>query len=213
MKSNRILILSPHTDDAELGCGGTIVKFLEQKKIIKWVVFSVAEDSLPNESDKLKLKKEFLNVCKALNLPEENYSIYHFPVRNLDKYRQDILEILVKIKKEFNPDLVIGPSQNDYHQDHKVVSNEMIRAFKMNSSILCYELPWNHLQFTATYFEKLEEYHVKKKLEIIKNYETQIKLNRFYFAEDVIKGILITRGAQINTKYAESFDVIRIIGE
>jgi LmbE family N-acetylglucosaminyl deacetylase len=211
MKLNKILVLSPHTDDAELGCGGTIIKFLEEKKQIKWIVFSVAEDSLPNEDDKQKLKKEFLEVCKSLNLNEENYSIYHFPVRNLDKYRQDILEILVKVKREFNPDLVLGPSQNDYHQDHKVVSNEMIRAFKMQSSILCYELPWNHIKFTATYFEILQDRHVELKLKILKNYQTQVNLNRFYFSDDVIKGILMTRGSQINTKYAEAFDVIRII--
>ncbi len=183
MKSERVLILSPHTDDAELGCGGTIIKYLESGKEIKWIVFSIAEDSLPNENDKEKLKKEFLKVVQELNISERDYFIYQFPVRNLNKYRQDILEILVKIKKDYYPDLVIGPSQNDYHQDHQVVSNEMIRAFKMSSSIICFELPWNHINFTATYFEKLDDSHVNKKINLLKNYETQISLNRYYFSE------------------------------
>lgn len=208
---NRILILSPHTDDAELGCGGTIIKLLEQNKEIHWIVFSIAEDSLPLEKDKLKLQKEFISVTKALKLKPENYTIYKYPVRKLSQFRQEILESLIKIKKEFNPDLVIGPSQNDFHQDHQVISNEMIRAFKMNSSILCYELPWNHIKFTSTYFVRLEEKHIEMKLKILNKYKTQINLNRYYFSEEMIKGLAMTRGAQINHKYAESFDVIRIL--
>ncbi len=211
MKQNRILFLSPHTDDVELGCGGTIVKLLEQKKEIHWVVFSVAEDSLPNENDKLKLQKEFISVTEELALKPDNYTIYRYPVRKLNFYRQEILETLIKIKKEFNPELVFGPSQNDFHQDHQVISNEMIRAFKMHCSILCYELPWNHIKFTSTYFVRLEERHIQMKLKILKKYETQIKLNRYYFSDDMIKGLAMTRGAQINHKYAESFDVIRIL--
>lgn len=211
MNKNRILILSPHTDDAELGCGGTITRFLEEGKTIHWIVFSIAEDSLPNEDDKLKLKKEFLEVTKELNLNEKNYTIFRYPVRRLHNYRQEILEILVKFKNEFNPDLVIGPSQNDYHQDHQVISNEMIRAFKMHCSILSYELPWNHINFTSTFFVILDEGHIQKKLNLLKKYQTQFNLNRFYFSEDMIKGLALARGAQINQKYAESFDVIRIV--
>jgi len=211
MKQNRILFFSPHTDDVELGCGGTIVKLLEQKKEIHWVVFSIAEDSLPNENDKLKLQKEFISVTEELALKPDNYTIYRYPVRKLNFYRQEILETLIKIKKEFNPELVFGPSQNDFHQDHQVISNEMIRAFKMHCSILCYELPWNHIKFTSTYFVRLEERHIQLKLKILKKYETQITLNRYYFSDDMIKGLAMTRGAQINHKYAESFDVIRIL--
>ncbi|MEG8947231.1 PIG-L deacetylase family protein [Rosettibacter firmus] len=211
MEYNRILILSPHTDDAEFGCGGTIVKFLENNKEIHWVVFSIAEDSLPNELNKLKLQNEFINVTKELNLKESDYTIFRYPVRKLSDYRQEILESLIKFKQEFKPDLVIGPSQNDYHQDHQVISNEMIRAFKTHSSILCYELPWNHINFTSSYFIKLEERHIQMKLKILSKYETQIVLNRFYFSEDMVRGLALTRGAQINYKYAESFDVLRII--
>lgn len=211
MKAERVLILSPHTDDAELGCGGTIIKLLEEGKKIHWVVFSIAEDSLPHENDKLKLKKEFLGVINELNLSVNDYTIFRYPVRRLFNFRQEILESLVKLKKEYAPDLVIGPSQNDFHQDHRVISDEMIRSFKMSCSILCYELPWNHINFTSTYFVKLEERHIQKKLSLLKKYETQLKLNRFYFSEDMIIGLAMARGAQINHKYAESFDVIRIV--
>jgi len=45
----RVLILSPHTDDAELGCGGFICKLLERNVKIFWIVFSTAKESLPKK--------------------------------------------------------------------------------------------------------------------------------------------------------------------
>ncbi len=123
--------------------------------------------------------------------------------------RQDILEILVKQRNEFKPDLVIGPSQNDIHQDHLVVSTEMIRAFKNTSSIISYELPWNHLNFNTQLFVKLSKDIVNKKIELLSNYKTQLEKNRKYFSQEYITGLACVRGIQANTDYAESFEIIR----
>lgn len=209
--NDNILILSPHTDDAELGCGGFISKLIEKKKNIFWMVFSTAEDSLPNDMDTDTLSKEFKNVADYLNLNENNYSIHNFKVRKLLEKRQEVLDLLIKVKKDFKPGLVIGPSLNDFHQDHGVVSNEMIRAFKTTSSILCYELPWNHVRFETQFFVKLEEDHIQKKIEMLKFYKSQQIIQRHYFTEDFIKGLAYTRGAQVGHKYAEAFEVVRWI--
>jgi len=80
---NKVLVLSPHTDDAELGAGGTIIKFMAEKKEILWVVFSTAEESLPKEMDKDTLEKEFISVTKKLNLHKDQYIVNHFQVRKL----------------------------------------------------------------------------------------------------------------------------------
>ena len=207
----KVLVLSPHTDDAELGCGGTISRFIEEKKNIFWVVFSTAEESLPENVPKNILEKEFINVTKKLNLNKKNFSINRFKVRHLLEKRQDILEILIKIRNKFNPDLVIGPSLNDFHQDHSVISNEMIRAYKTSSSIICYELPWNHITFNTQLFIKLQDNHIGKKIDILESYKTQIMKDRSYFSKDFIKGLARTRGVQIGVKYAEAFEVIRWI--
>lgn len=211
MTAERILILSPHTDDAELGCGGLITKLLDEGKKIFWVVFSAAEDSLPPELSPDTLVTEFKSVADYLKLSENDYKINNFKVRNLHEKRQEILEIMVSLRKTFNPELVIGPSLNDFHQDHQVVSNEMIRAFKMSCSIICYELPWNHINFQSQYFVKLEEKHIQKKVELLNFYKSQFIVKRHYFSEDFIRGLALTRGAQVGHKYAEAFDVIRWI--
>ena len=207
----KILILSPHTDDAELGAGGTIQKYIEQKKEILWVVFSTAEGSVPKEMPKNTLEKEFLKVTKKLNLNKDQFQINKFHVRKLHEKRQEVLELLIRLRNTFNPDLVIGPSLNDFHQDHIVVSTEMVRAFKTHSSILCYELPWNNVTFNTQYFEKLTKEQINKKVDILHCYQSQVIKNRSYFDKDFIFGLARTRGVQINTDYAESFEVIRWI--
>ena len=100
-----ILILSPHTDDGELGCGGSIIKFIEEGNNIFWLTFSTAEDSLPDNLPKDTLKCEFLDVVKCLGLECESYEIHNFRVRYLHEHRQDVLEKLIEVRNKFKPDL------------------------------------------------------------------------------------------------------------
>lgn len=204
----RVLFLSPHTDDVELGAGGTLIKFLEGGHEVFWMVFSTAEDSLPAGMPKDTLKNEFLEVAGALGL-NNNYRIFGFKVRRLHEYRQEVLEELVRMRNEFSPDIVIGPSLHDYHQDHQVVAQEMVRAFKNTSSIISYELPWNHVTFDAQLFVRLNREHIKRKIELLNHYRSQIKLNRPFFSADFIEGWARMRGVQVKTEFAEAFEVIR----
>jgi LmbE family N-acetylglucosaminyl deacetylase len=207
----KVLVLSPHTDDAELGCGGSIIKFSEDGDEIFWVVFSSAEESLPSGLPGDTLKNEYLQVMEEIGLTPDNYKLFDYKVRNLPMKRQEILEELIHIRKDFLPDIVLGPSLNDFHQDHQVVANEMIRAFKTNASILCYELPWNHVSFDTQLFIKLKKEHLTKKCRILKKYRSQIITGKKYFSREFIFGLAKTRGIQCNSEYAESFEVIRWI--
>lgn len=207
----KILILSPHTDDAELGAGGTIYKYLSEGKQIFWIVFSTAEESLPKDMPKDTLEKEFINVTKKLKLRSDQFQINKFHVRKLHEKRQEILELLVEVRNEFKPDLVIGPSLNDFHQDHIVIATEMVRAFKSSASIISYELPWNNVTFNTQYFEKLTKEQIESKIEILRCYQSQVIKNRNYFNKEFIFGLAKTRAVQVNAEYAESFEVIRWI--
>jgi N-acetylglucosamine malate deacetylase 1 len=207
----KFLVLSPHTDDAELGCGGTIARFIEEGNEILWVVFSTAEDSLPKDMPNDTLKKEFLDVIRDLGLSKNNYKLCNFKVRHLKEHRQDVLDTLVKIRRDFEPNIVIMPSLNDYHQDHQVIARETVRAFKKDASIIGYELPWNHVTFDTNMFIILDKRHIQRKYKIIKHYKSQIFLNRNYFSKEYIYGLARVRGVQCNATYAEAFEVIRYI--
>ena len=142
-------------------------------------------------------------------LRSENYQIFGYKVRHLDKHRQDILEHLVKVRSDFRPNIVIGPSIHDHHQDHQVVANEMVRAFKSSASIICYELPWNHVSFDTQLFVTLEEKHMQKKWEALQEYHSQMMNSKGYFDREFVFGMARMRGVQCNERYAEAFEVVR----
>ena len=203
------LLLSPHTDDVELGCGGSVVKFMGAGGNVLWVVFSSAADSLPEDLPKDTLRGEFLAVAKSLGLNDKNYKVFNYQVRDFNNHRQEILQELARIGEEFKPDLVVGPSLNDFHQDHKVIADAMIRMYRITSSIICYELPWNHMTFDTQLFVKLEKRHIAKKSEMLMNYKSQLVQRRGYFTDEFIYGLAKVRGVQCNSEYAEAFEVIR----
>lgn len=205
----KVLILSPHSDDAELGCGGTIVKLLEEGHDVSWMVFSTSEESLPVGLPMDTLRREFTEVVNALQIEEDKYKILSYRVRYLHEHRQEILEELVRMRDDYSPDVVIGPSINDYHQDHQVIANEMIRAFKTNSSIISYELPWNHITFNTQLFMRLEKRHITHKFELLQKYKSQLMQGRAYFTREYVTGLAKTRGVQCDSDFAEAFEVIR----
>lgn len=206
MSDKTIMVLAPHTDDGELGCGASIARKIAEGFNVIYVAFSICSRSLPEGWDPLTLDKEVRVATKILGLPAENLILYDYDVRRFKEFRQDILEELIRLKSIYNPSLVMVPSPTDIHQDHQVISEEGLRAFK-NTSLIGYELPWNNVSFNTRCFIKLNEEHVSKKVEALKAYKSQG--HRTYLNETFIRSLAITRGVQINADYAEAFEVIR----
>lgn len=204
----KILVLAPHTDDGELGCGGTIARFLSEKKKVFYIAFSSAEKSVPEGLPKDILKKEVKKATKILGFPPKNLILLNYEVRDFPQHRQEILDELIDLNNKIKPDLVLLPSSYDTHQDHQVIYQEGLRAFK-KISILGYELPWNNLTFSTDAFVTLKESHILKKIKALSCYKSQF--GRIYMSGDFIKSLAITRGIQISTQYAETFEVIRFI--
>ena len=204
----KILVLAPHTDDGELGCGGTIARFVEEKKQVFYIAFSSAEKSVPRGLPRDILKKEVKKAVKIFGLFPKNLILFNHEVRDFPRYRQEILDEMIKLDKKIKPDLILLPSAHDIHQDHQVILQEGLRAFK-KISILGYELPWNNYIFNTDVFIPLKENHLLKKIKALSCYKSQ--LGRFYMSGDFIKSLAKTRGVQINVPYAEAFEVIRLI--
>lgn len=210
--SDTVLIISPHTDDAELGCGGTISKFIEMKKNVHLVAFSTAKKSIPEGYDSDSTTIEMIEASKILGLNEKNIKILDFEVRIFPKNRQEILNELINIRNELNPEIVMVPSKKDTHQDHQVVTNESLRAFKKSSlSIYGYEQPWNCFTFDTQAFVTLEENHIQKKIDALSKYKTQS--TKEYLDPEFIRGLARTRGITIGHKYAEAFEIFKTIIE
>ena len=201
-----VLVLAPHTDDGEFGCGATIAKLIEQGIKVTYVAFSIAEESVPKKFPKDILATEVSRATKVLGIKPEDLIVHRFPVRHFPKFRQDILEEMVKLNSRLTPDIVFMPSPNDTHQDHQTISSEGFRAFKKRS-ILGYEVPWNNLTFNTTAFSKITRHHLEIKMEALKCYISQ--LGRDYVTREFIESLANVRGAQIGEQYAETFEILR----
>lgn len=199
-----VLVLAPHTDDGELGAGGFLNKLAASGAQILYVAFSTAKESLPDGLPEDTLAHEVCNAIQELGF--ENIQILDYPVRNFYEYRQSILDDLIKIRSSNNFDLVLLPASSDIHQDHQVIHNEGIRAFK-NTTILGYELIWNSFDFKNHLYVKLEDQNISKKIKALSQYKSQS--HRVYMSEEFVRSLAYTRGLQINHKYAECFEVIR----
>jgi len=206
--SSRILILAPHTDDGELGCGGTIAKFCSQGKEVFYAAFSDCKKSLAPGLAVDTLKNECKKATSTLGITESNLLFFDFEVRIFPAHRQAILEELVKLNKAIRPDLVFTPASTDIHQDHEVIHNESLRAFK-NCSILGYELPWNNSSFNSNCFINLSKQDMQSKIDSLKAYSSQSHRN--YFKEEFILALSRVRGVQANSEFAEAFELCRFI--
>lgn len=204
----RILILAPHTDDGEFGCGGTIAKLTEQGHDVYYAAFSACEQSVAPEYPRDTLVKEVKEATLVLGIKPSNLILFDYNVRTFNYNRQEILEDIIKLRNGIKPDIVYMPSVNDIHQDHYTIAFEGIRAFKF-STILCYEMPWNNFNFHTTAFQILQENHLKTKSDALSKYKSQEK--KPYANTEFIKSLALTRGVQVGAKYAEVFEVIRWI--
>lgn len=207
-KNCKVLVLAPHTDDGEFGCGGTIAKFVEAGSRVYMAAFSACEQSVLKKYPADVLISEIKRATAVLGIAPEDLFLYDFQVRIFTDKRQEILQKLIDLRETIKPDIVFMPSLNDIHQDHYVIANEGLRAFKF-SSILAYEMPWNNLTFNTSSFVILDDKHVSKKVEALKEYMSQS--HRPYCNEEFIRSLARTRGVQINAQYAETFDIVRWI--
>lgn len=203
---DHVLVLAPHTDDGEFGCGGALAKFVELGAQVHYVAFSICEVSVPDGFPSDILATEVKKATEVLGIHPDHLQIYRYPVRYFPQYRQEILENLVRIRRDIKPDLVLLPSGDDIHQDHQVIFQEGIRAFK-HTTILGYEMPWNNFSFSVSAFIHLRPEHIDKKIAALSQYESQQQ--RAYAAESSVRGLSRIRGTQAGVDYAEAFQVVR----
>jgi N-acetylglucosamine malate deacetylase 1 len=206
LNSQNILILAPHTDDGELGCGASIAKYISEGKQITYIAFSTCSQSLPSNLPGNTLISECTIATKALGISDVRF--FDFEVRKLLFHRQEILEELIKLNQQLKPQTVFLPAEHDVHQDHQVIYAEGLRAFK-NCNVLGYELPWNNFRFQPNYFEKINDEQLALKQKALQQYKSQAHKN--YMNPDFTRSLATVRGIQANAVLAEAFEVYRLI--
>lgn len=189
------LFLSPHTDDAELGCGGTMARMRRDGTRITIVAFSA-----PREFP--QIANEFRESAKAV---DAEAVLLDYPIRSFGDHRQSILDFMVGMG---GFDAVFCPSTHDSHQDHAVIREEAFRAFKQ-CTIFGYEEPWNCREFRTDVFFVLSAEDMSVKSSMLDAYGTQA--GRVYMKKDKVMALASVRGMQVGAEFAEAVEMIRMV--
>lgn len=201
MNFENVLVLSPHTDDAELGAGGTISRLIEEGSRVNYVAFSAPHEALVSECQR---------ALKMLRTKENgaHLSILKFERRKFHENRQAILQGLYDFNEENSPDLVLTPCRADVHQDHQTITSEVVRCFK-RSSIFGYILRWNCIMIKEDVTIPLEDRHIKSKIAALSQYVSQ--RSRPYFDPEYQRQEAYVRGLGFPSHLAEAFEMIRLV--
>jgi len=194
-----ILLLGAHSDDIEIGCGGTIMQLSARYPAARfvWVSFSSDEE---RESETRVAAQLLLGGGPTVQVRVERFRGSYFPqcVGEL----KDAFESL----KEHRPSLVFTHCRSDLHQDHRVVNELTWNTFR-DHTILEYEIPkFDGDLGTPNVYVPLSREHVQRKCRLLMEcFPSQH--SRAWFTEDTFRAIARLRGIECNAPegFAEAF--------
>jgi LmbE family N-acetylglucosaminyl deacetylase len=202
----RVLCLGAHSDDIEIGVGGTILRLIEQNPQIefRWVVFGGNEQ---RQQEARHSAEEWLNDVKSKVIDTHSYRDAFFPSQ-----LEQIKETFEAIKKSFVPDLIFTHYRDDLHQDHRVINQLTWNTFRSHA-VLEYEI----VKFDGdlghpNVFVPLSSAIVEKKTNLLLQHFASQRGKQWY-DEETFRGYMRIRGIECNspTKYAEAFHGRKIV--
>jgi len=196
--------MGAHPDDIEIGCGALIAHIVGKTDLL-----CVTLSDNQKNPDLRHLVSEHFDSMAVLGVPREQISLGEFETRRFPHQRQEILEYMLKLKREFQPDIVFVHTRADIHQDHGTVTEEALRAFR-GTTVLGYDVIRSSYGFFPSFLVEVTEADVTKKVEALGMYTTY--QSRYYFEADVTRSTLVRFGAICERPFAEGFDILRVVG-
>ena len=202
----KILALGAHADDIEIGCGGTILRFLDENPATE-VVWVVLGASGQRRTEAVESAHLFLANARRKEVVVKEFRDGYFPYVGTE-----IKDFFEDLKRKYVPDLILTHYRNDLHQDHRLVSELTWNTFR-NHLILEYEIVKYDADLGApNFFVHLTESIARKKIQtIVGCFNSQ--RDKSWFTEDVFSSILRLRGVESNApdKYAEAYYCRKIV--
>lgn len=200
----KVLFIGAHPDDIELGCGALLHHIVDQTDVL-----CVTLSDNQKNPDLKNLRQEHLDSMAVLGIPAAKVIFGPFTTRVFPDARQEILEYFLKFRGEFQPDLIFVHSRNDIHQDHNVITEEALRAYR-GITVLGYDVVRSSYGFFPHFLVEVTEEDVQKKIEALACYQTY--RDRYYFNSELTRSIMVRHGALAECPLAEGFDILRIVG-
>ena len=200
----KVLFLGAHPDDIELGCGALIANIAGSTE----VMCVTLSDNQKNPALQ-NVVAEHQRSMAILGVPPDHDRVETFETRRFPHARQEILEYLLKLRGEFKPEIVFVHSRADIHQDHNVVTEEALRAYR-GTTVLGFDVVRSSYGFFPHFLVEVGEEDVDKKIEALSQYRTYA--DTYYFSAELLRATMTRHGALAEKRFAEGFDILRIVG-
>lgn len=200
-----LLCLGAHSDDIEIGAGGTLLSLFKKQKVnkVRWVVFA---------SNEVRKQEAEASAAKFLEGVNAEISVFSFRDAFLNFSALEIKERFEQIKKGFEPDVVFTHYRNDRHQDHRLLSDLAWNTFR-NHLIFEYEIPkYDGDLGNPNCFFHIDQEAVDKKVEILLEcFPTQV--GKHWFDRETFLALMRIRGMESASpsRYAEAFHARKFI--
>jgi LmbE family N-acetylglucosaminyl deacetylase len=195
--AKKLLFVGAHSDDIEIGCGGTILTLAAANPGLDmlWIVFS-AEGKRREEAR--SSARRFLQGVKRARVVVKQFRGSYFPAQ-LDR-----VKTYFETLKSFRPDIVFTHYREDRHQDHRLLSDLAWNTFR-DHLILEYEIPKydGDLGSPNLFFPVQAEVSRRKAQYICESFATQ--RNKHWFSRDAFLALGRLRGVECGCEYAEAF--------
>jgi LmbE family N-acetylglucosaminyl deacetylase len=196
----RVLCLGAHSDDIEIGCGGTVLRMIEQSKSIEfyWLVLS----SNPRRAKEAERSaNRFLAGARDKTVVVKSFRDGFLPYLG-----PPVKECFEELKKVFTPDVIFTHCRHDLHQDHRLVCELTWNTFR-DHFILEYEVPkYDGDLRSPNFFVPLSDAQARKKVNNLIRYFTTQR-NKRWFGEELFYGLMRLRSTETAspTRYSEAF--------
>jgi LmbE family N-acetylglucosaminyl deacetylase len=192
-----VLAIGAHPDDIEIGAGGTLLSLAESRPglRVRYVVLTGTADR------QLEARQAANSFLPGADLTVE---LLDLPEGRLPAAWDRVKEALERVAVSCSPDLVLAPSRDDAHQDHRVIAEIVPTVFR-DQLYLSYEVPkWDgDLGRPSVYFP-LSADMARRKAELLnKCFPSQ--QNRDWWDDEVFLGMARLRGMECRAAYAEAF--------
>lgn len=214
LRKRNILAVGAHADDVEIGCGGTVARHV--KRGDNMILLVMAESSYTHYDGTVlrtleEGKAEEMNAAKILGAKLINLG---FETKNVP-YSSESIEAINKIIDDYNIDTIYTHWYHDTHQDHSRTTQSVISAGRYVRNILVYEPEYpagrSYLGFWNQYYVDITS-TFDIKMEALRCHESQMKKYGDSFLE-AVEARARHRGYEIGTRYAECFEVLRLLGD
>jgi LmbE family N-acetylglucosaminyl deacetylase len=196
----QVLCLGCHSDDIEIGCGGTILRLTEDYPscVFHWVVFSAIG------ARGIEAQQSAERFVRSADL--RGPLLKAFPDSFMPFVGAEIKAVFEELKQGISPDLVFTHSRTDAHQDHRLISELTWNTFR-NHLIFEYEIPkYDGDMGQPSVFVPLPWELCQKKIRLIMD-AFQSQHNKHWFQQDTFLSLMRLRGMECNSPsgYAEAF--------